>query len=225
MSQDSKENLKVAAIVVVAIILLVVLPALLKAMPRTPNGGLAIAMTGLGDREVAAGSTDVKLVKIKLTADMAGDVSVSQIVMSSINIVGRGTDGSAIRCVELWADMVGKVNTFGINTFGTLLAHKEKTDDVSITGEGLYLLPLDEAIVIPAGTTMDLLLVGDIALDTSVGAKYAMKPGSDTRDGAVATDTKGRPVTVVWTRDCDWSQKGHWPEGHIITITAPKSGR
>lgn len=166
-----------------------------------PPSRLVITTPGLGDREIAAGAADVELSSWKLTADSNGNVIIKEITLTD-GVLGRKVDFLAVQNIRLR------------NNRGQMVTMNMVQRDGFIGG-GLWVLTLTNAVVIPARTTIDLMLIGDISPDASPGSTHIIHPGFGPRDGAVATNANNARIPVCWKRADDW------PKGHTITIVAP----
>jgi hypothetical protein len=177
---------------------------------RQSAGRLTITMAGppQGDCEIPAGYKELMVGVLHLTADASGgDVFVSQISVTDC-VNGRANDLRAVHDIQLWVYAKNIVDTDQVDVALTTTSH---------------LLSLKEPLVIPTGVTVDLPVVGEIAVDATPGSTHIFKPGTVARDGAVATNAKGERVPVLWERDM--SLDGRWVKGHVITVVAPQSGR
>lgn len=189
-----------ATIIVVALLAMCIIGVIVTiTRAKSPMPNLTITVMGLGDRQVAAGSTNVELARLKLTADAAGDVTVKTVTVTESFDCSVGSS-RALCNLGLYADRA-KVS-------GSVYA--ANLTNMSV----MYILSIDHPVVVPAGWTVDLVLVGNVLSDASPDSRHIIRPGSDTRDGVLAVSNEGNSVPVRWHMPDDW------PTGNVITIAA-----
>jgi len=175
---------------------------------KSPTPSVAITTVSLGDRDVAQGAMDVELARLKLTADASSDAVVSSITITEA-IGGSVRSSRAIYNLELLTGPALNTPEHKLMTKISGSVYAANWD----FGRVMYVISIDRGVVVPAGATIDILLVGDILSDALPGSTHLIRPGTETRDGATIDVDKGRSAPRVY-----WKIPDGWPEGNVITI-------
>jgi hypothetical protein len=186
---------------------------------RSPATTVTITTVGLGNREVVAASVDVPFIEIRFTADAVSDLLLHQVTVTDVlNTADRQNSPftqQILQNMELWADLT-PADSWRKDRFETKVSDTTQYSDTFMRMTARFTFSLNQELRVPAGTTVSMLVVGDVPAITIPGASHFVKPGySPNFDCAAATTTDGSKARVCWDIDPDW------PKMNTVTIVAP----